>query len=285
MGLKVDTQITMLLASLLLITTLPPSFSEPPPLPSDYYSECSKPYECGVLHNISYPFWGNHRGRYCGGVSFELICQPESDDGSGQPREYTYIKMGSQYFNVVDINPKIYTMKLVPLEETVEEADVCLPGFKFSLSSSLRYNESVHNITLLYDNCPTYVPDVYNLGCPDNVNVLYYNNTEEELLKQHPELKSCHPLQVPAEAVRVPHIHTDSPPYFGQGFMVNYTFSKECVNCMVAGGLCGSNYNLNQFACYYPHKNTIQTPFSYILLCTPSKSQTTNDPSDLHPLQ
>ncbi|MED6162690.1 hypothetical protein PIB30_072977, partial [Stylosanthes scabra] len=186
-------------------------------------------------------------------VHSSLYVWPSLTMEVGSRHYYTSIKMGLQYFNVVDINPKNHTMKLV-----LGEGHVCLPEFKFSLSSPFMYNQSVHNITLLY-NCTTLGVSVNKMGCPDDGydnSVVYYNNTEHEMLKQHSELKNCHLVQLPAEIVWVHHddlIHY--PPYFGKGLVVNYSISKDCVNCMVSGGVCGSNDdNANQFACYYPHK-------------------------------
>ncbi|KAM1478125.1 hypothetical protein ACFXTO_039878 [Malus domestica] len=37
------------------------------PSANSQFTECSQPYDCSLLKNISYPFWGgNNRPRHCG---------------------------------------------------------------------------------------------------------------------------------------------------------------------------------------------------------------------------
>ena len=241
---NIHIHISMLLTSivtisLLLLTTLPPSLTQQSPL---NISLCSHtPYKCKGLHDMYYPFWGHNRPRYCGGGDqFNLTC--DSD-------QYTTIQMGSEKFKVQWINATTYAMKVVPLEP-----EVCSKELSFSLSPLFRYNQTVHNITIFY-NCPSELPlgGGYNFTC--NSDFVYYEDVEDEVLKQHPALQKCgSSIQMPAEAVVKLNNGTGNGVYaqngyFGKGFQVNYIVSQECIRCLGSNGTCGSN-DAHQFACY-----------------------------------
>ena len=238
---------SILTISLLLMTTLPPSLSQPPP--SNYFL-CSQPYKCGeqLDPDIYYPFWGQNRPRHCGGGDqFNLTCEHEPGSGS---YEYTSIQMGSQKFTVEEINTHAYTMRLVPVPL---EPDICSMQFNFSLSPLFMYGQTLRNITIFSD-CPSGVSSGgHSITC-DGSHVFYYVGGEDDVLKNHQELKKCGcRIQVPAEAVPWPYHgdRVDAALGIGKGFQVNYTLSQECMRCLGSKGACGSN-DKHQFTCYCP---------------------------------
>ena len=51
-------------------TILPPSYC----IDDERFVDCSRPFDCGRIKNISYPFWGGNRPEYCGIQGVELRC-------------------------------------------------------------------------------------------------------------------------------------------------------------------------------------------------------------------
>ena len=68
----------------------------------------SRPYPCGTIGNINYPFWSEIHPSYCGNpiTEFKLYC-PTSKD------EFPIIQIRSQTFNVKNIDYSTKNMNLV----------------------------------------------------------------------------------------------------------------------------------------------------------------------------
>ncbi|XP_057732852.1 LEAF RUST 10 DISEASE-RESISTANCE LOCUS RECEPTOR-LIKE PROTEIN KINASE-like 2.4 [Arachis stenosperma] len=265
MDWHVHSELPMVLAcigtviSLLLTAALPPSLSQSPP---SNYSLCKHPYECGK-QQLYYPFWGGNRPRQCGGdQNLQLTCK-EENEGYGGEFDYAYIETDSQGFKVVgNDDPLNTTFTLVPLPVADGEHDVCSMDFNYSLNYlPLTYNQKVHNITIFY-GCTYSYPDYHSLGCGgsggggNGGNVGYYNGMEKEVLESNPGLQNdCkYHIQVAAEAVLLNGVGGDASSAlpFGEGVLVNSTFSQDCKRCVDSGGSCGSNHT-HPFTCYCPH--------------------------------
>ncbi|XP_062158442.1 LEAF RUST 10 DISEASE-RESISTANCE LOCUS RECEPTOR-LIKE PROTEIN KINASE-like 2.8 [Alnus glutinosa] len=106
---------------------------------------CNRPYNCGSLINIPYPFWGDSRPEYCGQHGYNLNCRNN---------EYPVLRFEALEFRVLNINTSTRTF-------TIARSDICegpcalLPEFhNTTLNSALfDYASTVQDITLLYD-CP-----------------------------------------------------------------------------------------------------------------------------------
>ncbi|XLS59022.1 hypothetical protein HN51_008777, partial [Arachis hypogaea] len=257
--------------SLFLMAALPPSLSQSP-TSNNYHFLCSQPLKCGALE-VYYPFWGGggggNRPRQCGGdENLQLTyCKEENDDG--YEKNHAYINMGSQQFSVENEDPLInyYTVKLVPMPRD-GEPDVCSLSFDYFLNDTLfTYNQTVHNITIFYDcNYSSIYSDNHSLGCVGSGgggHVVYYNGTENGVLASHQDLKNCrHRIQVAAEAVFLKGDRGGeaSALPFGEGVLVNSTFSQDCKRCVDSRGSCGSNHT-HPFTCYCPDEsNALQCP-------------------------
>ncbi|MBA0799897.1 hypothetical protein Gohar_010380, partial [Gossypium harknessii] len=80
-------------------TVLPRTHSRDHSLP---YGDCRSSFECGIMEELSYPFWRNQQS-HCGRQGFELQCQPH---------EYPVINMENQTFIVLEIEQNSQWMKL-----------------------------------------------------------------------------------------------------------------------------------------------------------------------------
>ncbi|RYR57262.1 hypothetical protein Ahy_A05g022985 [Arachis hypogaea] len=247
---------------LLLINSLTPSLSQQPL--SNRYFLCKKQlYNCGTISNISYPFWGVDRPRYCGGGDqFNLTCEL----GTGQ---FASIQIASQKFQVIHIDGVQNKMRMIPMPPIVKH-EFCSMKRDFNLSSpSFWYSETVQNITIFYD-CPA---GFSNFTCPSssnhrnkkNNNVVFYEGVEEQVLKEHPELKECgRSLRVATdEGALHPNVTVDNQiiEALNWGFHMNYSFPEECKRCMRSEGVCGSNNSSPDgsnaaLSCYLPRRTS-----------------------------
>ena len=91
--LNMDTHLALssLITLSFFLAILPPSYCTD----DVHFVECSRPYECGRIKNVSYPFWGGDRPENCGRQGFKLECNYY---------EYTTIKFEELEFLVLNIN-------------------------------------------------------------------------------------------------------------------------------------------------------------------------------------
>ncbi|XP_061350608.1 LEAF RUST 10 DISEASE-RESISTANCE LOCUS RECEPTOR-LIKE PROTEIN KINASE-like 2.5 isoform X2 [Gastrolobium bilobum] len=226
-----------------ILTNLPQSQSQGG---ENKYTNCSKPYNCGNVSNIFYPFWGHHRPQYCGGgdqLDFKLQCQ----------NDHTIILNGLQNFQVLHIDTTAYTVRM---KQTVD--DVCSPTFNdiyLDLDATVfTYPATVYNITIFY-NCPSSVFTHENNFTCGNENGTYHVGEKDDVLKEHPEFQNCtRHIQVP---IQVP-LNLDGDRFdalegaLDGGFEVNYTkaHAQECIRCLDSEGACGVNLTSHRFTCY-----------------------------------
>ncbi|KAK7314584.1 hypothetical protein VNO77_33110 [Canavalia gladiata] len=235
---------------LLVLTNLPQSHCEEN---EEKHRNCSRPYNCGVLRDIYYPFWdGIIRPQYCGGGhQFKLSCHNYTD---------TWIQLKyHQDFLVHSIHPLNYT---IIMERKDLVIDYCSPDLgNTSLDPTLfNYTENVHNITIFF-NCPPKVSiNASNFTCPPAMGgeKAFYVD-DQDLPKLPPQLNNCK-RRIQVQASR--NIGTDSHSGIGEleqalsdGFEVKYTVPhfEECRQCFNdRKGACGINEETHEFECYPP---------------------------------
>ncbi|OMP04745.1 putative wall-associated kinase [Corchorus olitorius] len=106
--------------------------------------ECNKPFQCGVIQNISYPFrqWGSPQ--YCGRPGFELSCE------DGNP----IITFMSKRYQVYTFSMMLQLLTVGP---TDDRNQILCPQQLVNISSNLgpfHVSYNTKNVTLYYD-CPT----------------------------------------------------------------------------------------------------------------------------------
>lgn len=111
------------------------------------YSVCRRPYSCGDVSNISYPFWGQNRPSYCASTEQLLLnCHPNDLTSSFQ--------FDSQNFTVLRIDTLSETMRLVRTDIVYDDCSSS-DLTNTSLDPAIfEFPETGHNITVFY-KCPT----------------------------------------------------------------------------------------------------------------------------------
>ncbi|XP_061344938.1 LEAF RUST 10 DISEASE-RESISTANCE LOCUS RECEPTOR-LIKE PROTEIN KINASE-like 2.4 [Gastrolobium bilobum] len=235
--------LSYILTIVFFLTTLPQSYSQK----NDSYSICSQSFSCGTLTDLSYPFWGGNRPHFCGSDGFKLTCMDN---------QTTSVQVGSQKFNVLNINQTASTMRMVRTDLVY---DSCSSNFtNTSLSASpFSFLPTVQNVTIFYE-CPSensIVGNTFTCQNDSNKHAFYVVNGTQ--LQQFPGLLNCG-VSVRVQVSRS--VVWDSEGGVGalkkaldQGFDVQYDakWSSQCTACKESGGACGTNENdSTQFSCY-----------------------------------
>ncbi|KAF3954018.1 hypothetical protein ACB098_04G076000 [Castanea mollissima] len=225
-------------------------------LPPSYYAydprfvDCSRPYECGRIKNVSYPFWGDYRPEHCGCQGFKLECYDE---------KYPIIKFEELEFLILNINQSQNIMTIARLDLL---SGFCPETYHDTVLnySIFDYAPTVLNITLFYD-CPPQVNTsilVQNRfkcnGSVANNNAYFVNESLAKIRIREPE--ECRGrIRVPIlrnaineSAVVVPSLHEA----LIRGFDVDYSFLDKtaCDGCMKSGGNCGYSNETHPFVCF-----------------------------------
>ena len=137
--------LSSLITLFFFLTILPPSYCTD----DVRFVECSCPFDCGWIKNISYPFWGGNRPEYCGIQGVELRCRDN---------EYPIISFEELEFRVLNINQSHYIMTIArldlsngPCPSTPKFVNTTLDFNNFDY-----YTPTDQNLTLFY-NCPSEV--------------------------------------------------------------------------------------------------------------------------------
>ncbi|XP_075662113.1 LEAF RUST 10 DISEASE-RESISTANCE LOCUS RECEPTOR-LIKE PROTEIN KINASE-like 2.1 isoform X1 [Castanea sativa] len=236
--------LSSLITLFFFLTLLPPSYCDA----VKYFAECSRPFDCGGIKNISYPFLGDDRPEFCGIPEFKLRC-------SGN--EYPIISFKELDFRVLDINQSHYIM-------TIARSDLlnspCPSKFVNTTLdfNNFDYHTTDQNLTLFYD-CPFRVSGLdaaKNFTCSsvgDGAADNTYNYFVTESFPSIDELfKKCQSnIRVPVLEAALINESLGLQKVLNQGFDVDYhnSWASSCLWCGVSAGICGSNSSSHKFAC------------------------------------
>ena len=215
------------------------------------FSVCGRPFNCGSVSNIYYPFWADNRPSYCG--IFKLNCGPFQS---------VSIEIGSENFEVLDIDITNTTMALVR-QPSVN--DVCSQRLtNISLSPLFSYAETVQNITI-FDDCPSGVSlGGNNFTCQNDGSLnAFYVDVNQTLFHHISGLIACkRRTLIQAPSVDGVTLEPDSglDPIARLKYTLNGIFhvkyfagGDECARCSASGGICGtSGVSKDQFSCLCP---------------------------------
>ncbi|KAL9337587.1 hypothetical protein Peur_069356 [Populus x canadensis] len=109
------------------------------------YTDCEKPFNCGLLPELSYPFWGGDRPEVCGHKGFELKCE----DG-----QLPIIASDTVGFRLLNLNQssRLMTLQLVNFEDYICPTQIRTNSSSGSDIHIFGYDLSLENLNLLY-NC------------------------------------------------------------------------------------------------------------------------------------
>ncbi|POO01882.1 Wall-associated receptor kinase, C-terminal [Trema orientale] len=182
------------------------------------FIQCSRPYKCGTLRNLSFPFWGNDRPEFCGHQSFELDCRY---------KQYPVIEINGLEYRLLDNTP-LDKMTIARLDLW---DNPCSPKF---------LNTTLDHDLFRGDGDVVYYADDYlmrilrpELGmCRGVVRVPVFKTALENTMGGKVELKEA----------------------LNQGFEVEYYYYSSrlwgCRSCEESGGSCGFNTTTQKFLCF-----------------------------------
>jgi len=214
---------------------------------------CNRPYNCGSLINIPYPFWEDSRPQSCGQHGYNLSCRNN---------DYPVLRFEELEFRVLNINRANGTFTIAR-SDLWEGPCALTPEFhNTTLNFTLfDYASTVQDITLLYgcppqENIPP-APNRFNcsqIGLSDGKNNAYIVDESPLGIQYLPQLllECNHSIKVPILRTSARALLEDpqggAPEVvlqkaMNQGFDVEYSYelATSCTSCEVSGGVCGSN--------------------------------------------
>ncbi|KAG6752912.1 hypothetical protein POTOM_042953 [Populus tomentosa] len=117
------------------------------------YRDCEKHFNCGVLLNLSYPFWGGDRPEVCGHKGFKLKCEegqlPIIPSGTLEFRLFR-LDQSSRLMTLQLVNSLDYICPSQTLPNSSTERDIHVFGYDLNLKNlNLLYNCTVPSSTLV----------------------------------------------------------------------------------------------------------------------------------------
>ncbi|KAJ4848032.1 hypothetical protein Tsubulata_009367 [Turnera subulata] len=226
------------LHSIILILLASVSFSR-----VDYegYSECKKPFNCGLLQNLSYPFWGGNRHLYCGHIAFRLACQAgqyPSIFGDGEPEQFRLM--------LVDPNRKVMTLALIKPEEYIcpqnPENKTLNPSFLSLPGSNLRTLDLFYGCTE-----SMHPPGTEIKGC-QGWGRSYFGFERWPTDSGHYPPTCNATIRIPVPVDVVDGLDKGGMPavegLLREGYNLSYLHGRAatiCQECTSSGGVCGTN--------------------------------------------
>ncbi|XP_044505176.1 LEAF RUST 10 DISEASE-RESISTANCE LOCUS RECEPTOR-LIKE PROTEIN KINASE-like 1.4 isoform X2 [Mangifera indica] len=227
------------------------------------YENCSAPFHCANLENVSYPFWGASRPEYCGHPGYELDC-------AGEFAEVTILKID---YKVLEVNYSSRTLT-VAMEDYWD--NICpLKLVDGSIDFSLfNYTSDTENITLYY-RCPALLEDIsaellpfqFNCSSADKNPYNFFsiwdsdrvNSSMTEAICSY--LSSCDTKvtisvgQTTFTAIERNPTLVNLMEALREGFGLQWFINDRlCDQCQGSGGLCGYDSDTRSFTCHCPDK-------------------------------
>ncbi|WCJ21910.1 hypothetical protein M5689_004023 [Euphorbia peplus] len=199
-----------------------------------YYDSCIKPFHCGSLTNISYPFWNdisNDRSEVCGILDFHLQCMDESD--------LPIITIQDQDFLILSVDQSRKEMAIAhmdlwngPCPDPTTFFKLTLDNTPFSFAPD--FHARFSNISLFYD-CTDLSHSSQRFVCSVNGEESYSLYGYDELLSEGwmQESSKCDikvEIPVPKTSLWYRGLN-DLGRVLRQGFNVSYKHDGNCVSC------------------------------------------------------
>ncbi|KAG6745811.1 hypothetical protein POTOM_050321 [Populus tomentosa] len=208
------------------------------------YRDCQKPFNCGLLPELSYPFWGGDRPEVCGHKGFELKCE------EGQ---LPLIERDTLEFRLLNLkqSSRLMALQLVNFQEYIcptqirtnssSGSDIHIFGYDLSLQNlNLLYNCSISSSTVLSKNRISFCNGYSGRSFYGNDDILV-NSSGLDVMQcsmriRIPIAKSFGELLVGDRA--------ELEEVLGEGLNVSYEYDQGpsiCEGCMASRGICGTN--------------------------------------------
>ncbi|XP_062117038.1 LEAF RUST 10 DISEASE-RESISTANCE LOCUS RECEPTOR-LIKE PROTEIN KINASE-like 1.2 isoform X3 [Humulus lupulus] len=232
------------------------------------FRECNRPYECGDIRNLFYPFWAKGLPSYCGHPGFEVSCRENQSFIMKNEIEYRILSLTHSEDSINTLRVARVDLLKGPCSPQVRHANTSL---NYHFGFPISFPPTVKNLTLFYCNDTDFekikpVPNHFSChhdhhGKP--VKVFY----EDESSLGHKEQR-LHLWPGLCKVFRVPIVwnddlddefmnHGDSSmekvvgKALNEGFEVNFPDFTVCQVCKKSGGICGyTNTSIQFFRCF-----------------------------------
>ncbi|KAM7479681.1 hypothetical protein LguiA_027894 [Lonicera macranthoides] len=228
----------------------------------EQFTNCSRPYNCGTIQGVRYPFWGGERAQFCGRPDLGLFCDHEKYSNliTTSRIRPTY----NQTYRVLNItqSDRAHTMTIVPKDLFKNICPKILPTFDpvLNLNYTIQnYAETVRKLHIFYgcrSGLTAEVPVSTDFKCS-------INGTEEDGVIFTDEsvmnMTGCKmSIVFPISKTAFDELWDRTSPLpeaLKQGYDVDYNAYDyvACSACEASGGMCGSDSDL-QFLCFCPDK-------------------------------
>ncbi|GKV23577.1 hypothetical protein SLEP1_g33288 [Rubroshorea leprosula] len=208
------------------------------------FTNCSRPFNCGIFKNLSFPFWGDTRPLYCGQQGYKLSCNGIDT--------YPGISINSPEFILLGID-QLAQPQMMTLSRTLP----CPTTLNYSLFSP---DKTVVNMTL-FSSCSE--SNLSRVRIEPSRRINCTTNGESGASKFSLFLRDNETNLVSCQEKVVGPVPNEALDEFNSGtlnlsgtLMRNFnvqglTDNDFCERCLRSGGRCGSNRNSPEsFACY-----------------------------------
>ncbi|KAJ6759813.1 hypothetical protein OIU79_024802 [Salix purpurea] len=215
------------------------------------YTDCNKPFSCGLLQQLSYPFWGGDRPEVCGHEGFELKCA----DG-----QHPILASDALEFRLSSLNQssRLMTLRLEKSQQYICPAQIQANSSSGSRGSHIfGYDLSLQNLNLLY-NCTTSTSEVLSKNrisfCNGYNGSSFYGNDDIFGLLDVDQCSMRIMIPIAKSFDQLVGDRQDLEEVLGDGFNVSYEYDQGpsiCEGCMASKGICGTNITHpdKQFMC------------------------------------
>ncbi|KAI5568845.1 hypothetical protein BDE02_12G040700 [Populus trichocarpa] len=209
------------------------------------YRDCKKHFNCGVLSNLSYPFWGGDRPEVCGHKGFELKCEegqlPIIPSDTLQFRLFR-LDQSSRLMTLQLVNYQYYICPSQTLANSSTESDIHVFGYDLNLQNlNLLYNCTVPNSTLVQNR-------ISSSACRKYSGSSFYGS--DDILESSSGLHQTQcsvriKIPIPVETFRrLTGNRSELEQVLREEFNVSYKYDQGpsiCDACMASKGICGTN--------------------------------------------
>ncbi|KAL9372410.1 hypothetical protein Peur_034654 [Populus x canadensis] len=210
------------------------------------YRDCEKHFNCGVLSNLSYPFWGGDRPEVCGHKGFQLKCEegqlPIIPSDKLQFGLYR-LNQSSRLMTLQLVNSKDYICPTQNLANSSTESDIHVFGYDLNLQNlNLLYNCTVPTSTLVQNR-------ISSLACRKYSGSSFYGS--DDILESSSGLNQTQcsiiriKIPIPVESFRrLTGNISELEQVLGEEFNVSYKYDQGpsiCDGCIASKGICGTN--------------------------------------------
>ncbi|KAJ6881856.1 hypothetical protein NC651_028458 [Populus alba x Populus x berolinensis] len=206
------------------------------------YTDCKKHFNCGVLSNLSYPFWGGDRPEVCGHKGFELKCEegqlPIIPSDTLEFRLFR-LDQSSRLMTLQLVNSEDYICPSQNLANSSAESDIHVFGYDLNLQNlNLLYNCTVPRLTLEQNR-------ISSSNCSKYSGRSFYGSDGNLESLDQMQCSIRFKIPIPVESFR--RLTGDTPELeqvLGEEFNVSYKYDQGpsiCDGCMASKGICGTN--------------------------------------------